>query len=270
MLAIAERRKIFRTLHETGCFAIPNPWDIGTARYLQHLGFKAIATTSAGFAFSRGLTDGAVGRDLMLEHIREIVEASDLPVNADFENGYADDPKDVAENVRLCIETGVAGLSIEDNSGRKDQPLYPVDLAAERIQAAKSATGSSGAVLVGRAECFLVGLDDIDEVIRRLIAYANAGADCLYAPGIRKREHISAIVKAVAPKPVNLLIGGAIGLSMADAAALGVRRVSVGGAFSRAAWGGFIRAAKELADHGTFDELANAAPHAELQNLFKK
>ena len=270
MPTIAERRKIFRTLHDTGCFAIPNPWDVGTARYLQHLGFKAIATTSAGFAFSRGLPDGAVGRDLMLEHIHEIVEGSDLPVNADFENGYADEPKAVAENVRLCLETGVAGLSIEDNSGRKDQPLYDIDLAAERIRAAKSATEPGGAVLVARAECFLVGQDDIDEVIRRLTAYANAGADCLYAPGIRQREHISAIVQAVAPKPVNLLIGGAIGLSMTDAAALGVRRVSVGGAFSRAAWGGFIRAAKELAEHGTFDELAHAAPHGELQNLFKK
>ena len=270
MPAIAERRKIFQKLHEAGCFAIPNPWDIGTARYLQHLGFKAIATTSAGFAFSRGLPDGAIGRDRMLEHIREIVEASDLPVNADFENGYADDPKDVAENVQLCIETGVAGLSIEDNSGRKDDPLYDVDLAVERIRAAKSVTKPSGAVLVARAECFLVGQDDIDEVIRRLTAYADAGADCLYAPGIRQREHISAIVEAVAPKPVNLLIGGAIGLSMADAAALGIRRISVGGAFSRAAWGGFIRAAKELIGHGTFEELANAAPHAELQNLFKK
>jgi 2-methylisocitrate lyase-like PEP mutase family enzyme len=270
MPTIAERRKIFRALHDKGCFAIPNPWDIGSARYLQSLGFKAIATTSAGFAFSRGLADGATGRDLMLAHIREIVEATDLPVNADFENGYAHEPNDVVENVRLCVETGVAGLSIEDNSGRKDRPLYDVDLAVERIHAAKSATGRDGAILVARTECFLVGLDNIKEVISRLSAYADAGADCLYAPGIRQREHISAVVAAVAPKPVNLLIGGAIGLTMGDAAAIGVRRVSVGGAFSRAAWGGFIRAARELAEYGTFDGLTNAAPHGELQELFRK
>ena len=268
MPTIAERRKTFRKLHRGGCFAIPNPWDIGTARYLQRLGFKAIATTSAGFAFSRGLPDGAVGRDAMLAHIREIVEATDLPVNADFENGYADDPNWVAENARLCAETGVAGLSIEDNSGRKDQPLYDVDLAAQRIRAAREAIGDSGTLLVARAECFLVGVTKIDEVIRRLTAYANAGADCLYAPGIRDRDHISAVVAAVAPKPVNLLIGGSIGLTMSDAAALGVRRVSVGGALARASWGGFIRAAKELAEHGTFDGFAGATPHAELQEFF--
>ena len=268
MPTIADRRKTFRELHRGGCFAIPNPWDIGTARYLQRLGFKAIATTSAGFAFSRGLPDGAVGRDAMLAHIREIVEATDLPVNADFENGYADDPNWVAENARLCAETGVAGLSIEDNSGRKDQPLYDVDLAAQRIRAAREAIGDSGTLLVARAECFLVGVTKIDEVIRRLTAYANAGADCLYAPGIRDRDHISAVVAAVAPKPVNLLIGGAIGLTMSDAAALGVRRVSVGGALARASWGGFIRAAKELAEHGTFDGFAGATPHAELQEFF--
>ena len=268
MPTIADRRKTFRELHRGGCFAIPNPWDIGTARYLQRLGFKAIATTSAGFAFSRGLPDGAVGRDAMLAHIREIVEATDLPVNADFENGYADDPNWVAENARLCAETGVAGLSIEDNSGRKDQPLYDVDLAAQRIRAAREAIGDSGTLLVARAECFLVGVTKIDEVICRLTAYANAGADCLYAPGIRDRDHISAVVAAVAPKPVNLLIGGAIGLTMSDAAALGVRRVSVGGALARASWGGFIRAAKELAEHGTFDGFAGATPHAELQEFF--
>ena len=268
MPTIADRRKTFRELHRGGCFAIPNPWDIGTARYLQRLGFKAIATTSAGFAFSRGLPDGAVGRDAMLAHIREIVEATDLPVNADFQNGYADDPNWVAENARLCAETGVAGLSIEDNSGRKDQPLYDVDLAAQRIRAAREAIGDSGTLLVARAECFLVGVTKIDEVIRRLTAYANAGADCLYAPGIRERDHIKAIVAAVAPKPVNILIGGAIGLTMKDAESLGVRRVSVGGALARASWGGFIRAAKELAEHGTFDGFAGATPHAELQEFF--
>ena len=269
-MTIDRRREIFRALHENGCFVLPNPWDVGTAKYLQHVGFKAIATTSAGFAFSRGLADGAVGRDMMLAHIREIVEATDLPVNADFENGYGDEPDEVAKNVRLCVDTGVAGLSIEDNSGREDRPLYDVDLAAERISAAKEAIGNSGVVLVGRAECFLVGRNDIDDVIRRLTAYAAVGADCLYAPGIREKADVSAVVAAVAPKPVNLLIGGAIGLTMANAASLGVRRVSVGGALARAAWGGFIRAAKEIAEHGTFDEFAHAAPHAELQEFFKQ
>jgi 2-methylisocitrate lyase-like PEP mutase family enzyme len=270
MLTIAQRREAFRALHRNGCFALPNPWDIGTAKYLQHLGFEAIATTSAGFAFSQGLADGAVGRDLMLAHIRELVEATDLPVNADFENGYADDPDGVAENVRLCLETGVAGLSIEDNSGRGDQPLYEVELATERIRAAKAAVGDSGVVLTGRAECFLVGQDDITEVIRRLTAYAEAGADCLYAPGIHERDHIAAIVKAVAPKPVNVLISAPGGLTIGDAADLGVRRVSVGSALARAAWGGFIRAAKDLAEAGTFGGFAAATPHGELQALFKK
>ena len=269
MPTIAERRQTFRELHLGGCFAIPNPWDIGSARYLQHLGFKAIATTSAGFAFSRGLPDGAVGRDMMLEHIREIVEATDIPVNADYENGYADDPGEVAENVRLCIDTGVAGLSIEDSTGRKEQPLYDVDLAVDRIRAARGAIGDSGALLVARAECFLVGLTNIDEVIRRLTAYANAGADCLYAPGTPDRNDIAAVVAAVAPKPVNLLIGAAVGLTMSDAAALGVRRVSVGGALARTAWGGFMRAAKQLAEHGRFDGFTDAAPHNELQEFFR-
>lgn len=268
MPSIVTRRQIFRDLHATGCFAIPNPWDIGSARYLQHLEFKAIATTSAGFAFSRGLPDNAVPRDVMLSHIREIVEATDIPVNADFENGYADDPEEVAENVRLCLDTGVSGFSIEDSTDRKEQSLYEFDLAVERIRAAREAIGASGALLVARTECFLVGRTDIGEVTRRLTAYAGAGADCLYAPGIRERQHIAAVVAAVAPKPVNLLIGGATGLTMADAAALGVRRVSVGGALARVAWGGFIRAAKELADTGRFDGFADAAPHAELQEFF--
>jgi 2-methylisocitrate lyase-like PEP mutase family enzyme len=263
----AELRKSFRQLHESGCFAIPNPWDIGSAKYLQHLGFKAIATTSAGFAFSRGLPDGAVKRDEMLAHIKELVEATDLPVNADFENGYADDPDDVAESVRLCVKTGVAGLSIEDAADRKESPIYDVDLAVERIRAAREAIGDSGVLLVGRAEGFLVGRENIDQVIRRLVAYSEAGADCLYAPGFKDRNQIKAIVAAVAPKPVNILIGGAIGLTMKDAAELGARRVSVGGAFARAAWGAFIRAAKELIENGTFDELAHATPHDELQKL---
>ena len=184
MATIPERRQVFRELHQSGCFALPNPWDIGSAKYLQHLGFKAIATTSAGFAFSRGVADGAVGLHEMLDHISDMVAATDLPVNADFENAYADDANTAAENVRLCVEAGVAGVSIEDNSGRKDKPLYEIEQAADRVRAAHEAIHGSGVVLVGRAECFLVGINDIDEVIRRLVAYANAGADCLYAPGI--------------------------------------------------------------------------------------
>src|SRR6266446_5390432 len=270
MASVAQRREIFRALHQSGCFAIPNPWDVGSAKYLQHLGFKAIATTSAGFAFSRGLPDGAVGRDEMLAHIRELVEATDVPVNADFENGYADDPNAVAESVRLCVATGVAGLSIEDAADRQESPVYDVDLAVERIRAAREAIGDSGVMLVGRAEGFLVGREDLNKVIERLTAYSAAGADCLYAPGFREREHIKAIVDAVAPKPVNILIGGPIGLTMKDAAELGARRVSVGGAFARAAWGGFLRAARELTEKGSFDELVNAASHAELQGFFSK
>jgi 2-methylisocitrate lyase-like PEP mutase family enzyme len=266
---IAEHRKTFQARHRSGCFALPNPFDVGTAKYLQHLGFKAIATTSAGFAYSRGLADGAVGRDMMLAHIREMVEATDLPLNADFENGYADEPDGVAENVRRCVDTGVAGLSIEDNSGRGDEPLYEVEFAAERIRAAKAAIADSGVVLTGRAECFLVGRDDINEVIRRLTAYAEAGADCLYAPGIHERGHIAAVVKAVAPKPVNVLMSAPGGLTIREAADLGVRRVSVGSALARAAWGGFIRAARELAEAEGFDGFAGATPHGELQEFFK-
>lgn len=274
MVSIVHRRREFRQLHERGCFALPNPHDPGSAKYLQLLGFKALATTSAGFAFSRGIPDGQVGRDLMLAHIREMVATVDLPMNADFENGYADEPKDVAANVRLCVETGVAGLSIEDNSGRRDRPLCDLDLAVERIKAAKEEIGNSGVVLTARAECFLVGVTDLDEVIRRLTAYAAAGADCLYAPGVKERKDIRNVVEAVAPKPVNLLIGGPAGLSgstgltMRDAKELGVRRVSVGGALARAAWGGLMRAAKELAEKGSFEGFAGAVSHVELQDLF--
>ena len=268
MKSIEEKRAEFRRLHERGCFAIPNPWDPGTAKYLQHLGFKAIATTSAGFAFSRGLADGAVKRDDMIAHIRELVEATDIPVNADFENGYADEPNWCAENARLCAETGVAGLSIEDAADRKESPLYDINLAVERIHAVREALHGTNCLLVGRAEGFLVGREKLDQVIKRLVKYSEAGADCLYAPGFKDRESNKAIIDAIAPKPVNVLIGGPGGMSMRDAEEIGARRVSVGGAFARAAWGGFVRSAKELMEKGTFDELAQATSYAELQSLF--
>ena len=268
MKSIEQKCAEFRKLHESGCFAIPNPWDPGTAKYLQHLGFKAIATTSAGFAFSRGLPDGSVKRDDMLTHIRELVEATDIPVNADFENGYADEPNWCAENARLCAETGVAGFSIEDAADRKESPLYDVNLAVERIHAVREALHGTGVLLVGRAEGFLVGREKLGQVINRLVKYSEAGADCLYAPGFKDRDSNKAIVEAVAPKPVNVLIGGPGGLTMRDAAEMGARRVSVGGAFARAAWSGFIRAAKELMENGTFDELTHATSYAELQKLF--
>jgi len=271
MLSIAEKRAGFRKLHESGCFVIPNPWDIGTARYLAHLGFKAVASTSAGFAFSRGLADNAVPRDAVLAHLAELVAAVDVPVNADFENGFAHDPQGVAESVRLGALTGVAGLSIEDSTGDADAPLYEPAHAVARIRAAREALDAVApdTMLVGRAEGFLVGRPDLDDVIARLRAYANAGADCLYAPGLRKAEQIRAVVEAVAPRPVNVLVSGPIGLNVKDLAELGVRRVSVGGALARAAWGGFIRAASELAEHGTFDALAQAAPHGTLNALFR-
>jgi 2-methylisocitrate lyase-like PEP mutase family enzyme len=272
MQTVARKREAFRKLHETGCFILPNPWDVGSARYLQHLGFKAVATSSAGFAFSRGLPDNAVPRDVMLAHIRELVEATDIPVNADFENGFAHETKELAENVKLCLETGVAGLSIEDSTGDEENPLYPLDHAVARIRAARGAVDQFGkdAILVGRAECFLVGRENIEEVVQRLKAYAAAGADCLYAPGIRTREEVEAVVDAVAPKPVNLLISAPGGISVADAMALGVRRVSVGGALARVAWGGWSRAARELLETGTFGGFAGAMPHAELTQFFRE
>jgi 2-methylisocitrate lyase-like PEP mutase family enzyme len=271
MPTTADKRATFRKLHAEGCFVIPNPWDIGTARYLQHLGFKALATTSAGFAFSRGLADNAVPRDVMLAHIAEIVAATDLPVNADFEGGYAEAPEGVAESVRLCVETGVAGLSIEDSTGDKERPLYELDLAVARIKAARAAIDKTGGdvLLTGRAECFLVGRPDLDEVKCRLQAYAAAGADCLYAPGIRSREQIEAVVKAVAPKPVNFLMSGALGHTVTDVAALGVRRISVGGTLARVAWGALMRAAKQIASEGRFDTFAEAASHPETNGFFR-
>ena len=272
---LAARRDAFRKLHESGCFVIPNPWNIGTARYLRHLGFQALATTSSGFAFSRGLPDmdWAVSRDGALAHIAEIVTATDLPVNADYENGYAHEPEDVAHNVQLCVETGVAGLSIEDATGDPDKPLYDVDYAVERIRAARAAIDATGAdvLLTGRAECYLVGHPDpLRESIRRLQTYAEAGADVLYAPGPRTREDIKAIVEAAAPKPVNILMSTNTGLRVADVAALGARRISVGSALARVAWGAFIGSARLISEEGSFAGFDGAIPVADLNEFFSR
>ncbi len=270
----AARRAAFRALHESGCFVLPNPWDIGTARYLQHLGFSALATTSAGFAFSRGLPDAdwAVPRATMLAHIAEIVAATNLPVNADYESGYAHEPEGVAESVRLCIETGVAGLSIEDSTGDRSKPLYDLPLAVERIRAARAAVDASGAdvMLTARAECYLVGHpDSLRESIRRLQAYAEAGADVLFAPGPRTPEEIRAVVQAVAPKPVNLIVSNPIGLTVAQVADLGVRRISLGSGLVRAAWGAFMRSAEALTQ-GRFDPLGDSRPFTEINTFFRE
>lgn len=272
MSSIADKRRAFQQLHVAGCFVIPNPWDVGSARYLQSLGFKALASTSSGFAWSRGRSDGAVSRDMALAHLHEIVAATDLPVNADFESGFAVDAAGVAESVRLAVETGVAGLSIEDATGDAAKPLFDLDVAVERMGAARKAIDKAGGdtLLVGRAECFLWGRPDLDETIGRLKAYAQAGADCLYAPGIRTPEQIRAVVAAVAPKPFNLLVGSTSELTVQAIAALGVRRVSVGGALARAAWAGFMRAARMLAEAGRFDGFADAASGRELNSLFRE
>jgi 2-methylisocitrate lyase-like PEP mutase family enzyme len=264
----------FRALHESGCFVIPNPWDVGTAIYLERLGFKALATTSAGFAFSRGKPDGGVPRDEMLAHIRDIVKVTALPVNADFHGGYADEPEDVAANVQLCVETGVAGLSIEDSTRRSDSPLYEKKLAIERMRAARSAieTSKSGVILTGRCEAWLVGdPDPLHTAIERLTAYAEAGADCLYAPGVSDPNEIAQIVNAVAPKPVNVLVSGFNHhLTFSRLADLGVRRISVGSGLALAAWGAFLRAAQDIKANGTFTLLADNAPFAELNELFRQ
>ena len=269
---IADKRRAFAALHQSGCFVIPNPWDAGSARYLQSLGFKALATTSAGFAWSHARADNGITRDMALAHLHEMVAAVDVPINADFENGFAPDAAGVAENVRLAVATGVAGLSIEDSTGDAARPLFTLDEAVKRIRAARSAIDKAGGgvMLVGRAECFLVGRPDLAETIARLQAYANAGADCLYAPGVTTREQIVALVEAVAPKPLNLLVGSASELTVADIAALGVRRISVGGALARSAWGGFMRSAQLLAQQGRFDGFADAASGKDLNALFSE
>ena len=267
----ADKRRTFHKLHESGCFAIPNPWDVGSACYLQGLGFKALASTSAGFAWSMARPDNGITREMVLAHLRELVAVTDLPINADFENGFGADAAGVAESVRLAVEAGVAGLSIEDSTGDAAAPLFSLETAVERLRAARGAIDKAGGdtLLVGRAECFLVGRPDLDETITRLKAYAQAGADCLYAPGIHTREQIAAVVAAVAPKPVNLLIGVTSKMTLADAAALGVRRVSVGGALARAAWGGFQRAAQLIAE-GRFDAFEGAASFADLNKFFRE
>ncbi len=268
---VVDKRQTFRKLHEAGCFVIPNPWNVGTARYLQGLGFKALATTSSGDAHARGFPDGAQSRDDVLAHFREMAAATDVPLNGDFENGFADDPDGVAENVTRCVATGIAGLSIED-SPKNDTPLYDFDTAVARIKAARAAIdrAGGGVVLTARAENFLRGVADLDDVIKRLRAYAAAGADCLYAPGIKAREHIEAVVKAVAPKPVNFLNGAALGFTVSDLAAMGVRRISVGGSLARVAMHAFIRAATEIAHDGKFDGFAGLVSNPELNKFFSE
>ena len=267
----AEKRQAFRKLHEASCFVIPNPWNVGTARYLQGLGFKALATTSAGHAHSLGFPDGGQSVDAVLAHYRELAEATDVPLNADFENGFADDPDGVAANVTRCIATGVAGLSVED-SPKDARPLYELDAAVARVKAARAAVDRAGGdvVFTARAENFIRGVPDLDDVIRRLKAYAAAGADCLYAPGIRTREHIEAVVKAVAPKPVNFLAGWAMEFKVSDIAAMGVRRISVGGSLARAAAHAFIKTATEIANDGKFDGFAGLVSNAELNKFFSE
>jgi len=270
-LDIAARRHSFRQLHAAGCFVIPNPWDAGSARYLEQLGFPALATTSSGAAWRHAKADGQMNVEEVLVHLREMVAATRLPVNADFEGGFAEDAAGVARNVRLAVDTGVAGLSIEDSTGNADDPIRSLPVAVERMRAARRAIDEAGGdtLLVGRAESFLWGRPDLDDVIRRLQAYAEAGADCLYAPGIRTRAQIEAVVRAVAPKPVNLLVGGPSEFTLRDIEATGVRRVSVGGALARSAWGGFINSARLIAAEGRFDGFAHAASGAELNALFR-
>jgi 2-methylisocitrate lyase-like PEP mutase family enzyme len=267
--SVADKRKTFWQLHETSCFVIPNPWNVGTARFLQGLGFKALATTSSGFAHAQGFADGDMTRDRVLAHYCEIAGAADVPVNADFENGFADDPAGVMANVRLCMDTGVAGLSIEDFTGDEADPLYDFDLAVARVRAARDAIDAGGGdvLLTGRSEGFIHGRPDINETILRLKAYADAGADCLYAPGIKTREQIEAVVKAVTPKPVNLLMSAA-GFTVEEITAMGVRRISVGGTLSRVAMQAFISSAREIAEKGCFDSFSGVVSNAELNAFF--
>jgi 2-methylisocitrate lyase-like PEP mutase family enzyme len=268
-VSVAQKRKDFFRLHETGCFVLPNPWDTGSARLLASLGYKALGSTSAGYAWSAGRADYGLRLEELLDHLTDLSAATDLPVNADFESAFADDPAGVAENVRKCAATGVAGLSVENRTRDPKNPLYDFSLSVERIQAARAALDDdeSGVLLVARCEGFLTGEADLGMTIRRLEAFAEAGADCLYAPGIRTPEQISAVVKAVAPKPVNVLVMSP-DFNVAELAGLGVRRVSLGGQLAAAAWGGFMRAAQEISDNGTFAELKNSYSGRDITKAF--
>jgi 2-methylisocitrate lyase-like PEP mutase family enzyme len=265
-----EKHNVFRRLHDSGCFVIPNPWNVGSARYLQGLGFRALATTSSGFAHAQGYTDGAQSCDEVLAHFAEIAAATDVPVNADFEGGFADDPGRMAENVTRCIATGVAGLSIEDSTNDPNQPLYDFDLALARVKAARAAIDKAGGdmVFTARTEGFIRGRPDLPETIRRLKAFADAGADCLYSPGIKTREQIEATVQAVAPKPINFLNSGAFGFTVKELGDMGVRRISVGGTLARVAMNAFVKSAREIASEGKFDSFAGVVSNAELNKFF--
>ncbi|WP_137043076.1 oxaloacetate decarboxylase [Pseudolabrys sp. FHR47] len=270
MSTTTEKRRAFRNLHRSGCFVIPNPWNVGSALYLQSLGFPALASTSSGYAYSLGRPDSALSRDQVLAHYCELAAATDIPLNADFENGYAHEPDALADNVRLCVDTGVAGLSIEDFTGDETAPLYDFDKAVVRVRAARQAIDQSGGdvLLTARAEGFLHGRPDLDDAIRRLTAFAEAGADCLYVPGIKTREQIEAVVTAVAPKPVNLLMSAAGSFTVSDIAAMGVRRISVGGALARVAMDAFIKAATLIATEGRFDRLGGVISGTDLDAFF--
>jgi 2-methylisocitrate lyase-like PEP mutase family enzyme len=269
MTPLSTRARVFRELHEAGCFVIPNPWDVGSARLLVALGFKALATTSSGFAWSLGRADNHVTLDEALAHFRAISAAVDVPVNGDFEGGFAREPGEVAAHVSSAAATGIAGVSIEDSTGDASDPLFGFGLAVERVRAARRAldVSGSGVLLTGRSEGFIVGRPDLRETIRRLTAYAEAGAECLYAPGVRSKADIAAVVSAVAPRAVNVLVGSDF-TTVAELAAAGVRRISVGGALARAAWGGFLAAAREIAEQGTFTKLTGAVPFDEINSSF--
>ena len=270
MVTITPRAQTFHRLHESGCFVIPNPWDAGSARLLAQLGFPALATTSSGFAWTLGVPDNGVSLEQALVHFRALSDAVAIPVNADFENGFSVEPEAVAANVARVASTGVAGLSIEDSTNDAAAALFEFELAVERVRAARRAidAGGTGVVLTARSEGFLTGSPDLDATIRRLAAYAAAGADCLYAPGLRSMADITAVVRAVAPKPVNVLVGSDF-TTVAQLADAGVRRISVGGALARAAWGGFLAAAREIAERGTFTTLNLAVPFGTINGAFK-
>jgi 2-methylisocitrate lyase-like PEP mutase family enzyme len=269
--SIADKRRHFKEMHASGCFVLPNPWDVGSARYLQSLGFKALATTSSGLAWSLGRPDNQLPRERVIAHLRTLVDATDVPINADFENGFGSNAQGVGESVRLAVATGLAGLSIEDSTGRANEPLFPLSEAITRIRAARAAIDAAGGdtLLVARAECFVVGRPDLAETLMRLRAYANAGADCLYAPGLQTTDQIKAVVDAVHPKPVNVLVSSPGALNLPALASLGVRRVSVGGAMARAAWGGFMTSARLLAEQNSFDGFAHLPSHDDLDDLFR-